>query len=180
MCKNAILENDGMLQSVPDQYKIHEICDKVVDNYAHALEFVRHCYKTQKMHHKVINTYPSTIQFVFEYYKTPEMSDNAINTCFLYSILFLIDIRPTKCLKELFPKILLFPNEYKTQKLYDKAVDDCLVVSKLLEKFHDTFFANDDMHYFDQNFSKVIFFANGMGILTVDLDKINLVDDDNF
>ena len=36
------------------------------------------------------------------------------------------------------------------------------------------------MHYFDENFSKVIFFANGMGILTVDFDKINLVDDDSF
>ena len=37
--------------------------------------------------------------------------------------------------------------------------------------------ANDDILFFDKGFTKVTFFANEMGILGVDLDKINLDDD---
>ena len=37
------------------------MCNKAVDNYPHALEFVSECYKTQKMCDKAVNTYPSTI-----------------------------------------------------------------------------------------------------------------------
>ena len=40
MCDKTILENGGPLESIPDWYKTQEICDKVVDNYVHALEFV--------------------------------------------------------------------------------------------------------------------------------------------
>ena len=59
--RQAILEHGGMLQSVPDQHKAQEMCDKAVDNYAHAFEFVPDCHKTRKMCNKVANTYPSTI-----------------------------------------------------------------------------------------------------------------------
>ena len=65
MCDKTILENDGTLQSVPDQYKTQEMCNNVVYNYAHALEFVSGCYKTnKKMCNKSVNIYPSTIQFL--------------------------------------------------------------------------------------------------------------------
>ena len=37
-----------MLESVPDSYLNQQMCDKAVDNYPHALEFVPDCYKTQK------------------------------------------------------------------------------------------------------------------------------------
>ena len=57
--------------------------NKVIDNYPHALEFVPECYKTQKV------------------------CDKAVNICFLYLILFLIDIKLKKCVTELFLKILL-------------------------------------------------------------------------
>ena len=50
----------------------------------------------------------------------------------------------------------------------------------MLEKFHDTLFVNDDILFFDEDFCKVTFFANEMGILSVYLDKTNLNDDDNF
>ena len=40
MCNRGILKNDGRLGSVPNRYKTQEMCNKVVDNYAHALEFV--------------------------------------------------------------------------------------------------------------------------------------------
>ena len=50
----------------------------------------------------------------------------------------------------------------------------------MLEKFHDALLANDDRFFFEENVSKVTFFANEMGILDVDLDKINLDDHNNF
>ena len=83
------------------------------------------------------------------------------------------------------------PNTYKTQKLCDGAVQDCLIVlkfipdwfvtSKMIEKFHDIFLANDDILFFNEDFSKfgeiyfnlVKLFGGEMGILSVDLDKIN-------
>ena len=40
----AILENVGTLKSVPDWYKNQEMCNKAVDNYPHALDFVPECY----------------------------------------------------------------------------------------------------------------------------------------
>ena len=81
------------------------------------------------------------------------------------------------------------PNRYKTLKTCDEAVDDCLaalkfipdwfVTSKILEMFHDPLLANDDILFFNEDFSKVNFFVNEMGILSVDLDKMSL-DDDNY
>ena len=40
------------------------MCDKIVGNYPHALEFVPECYKTQKMCDKAVNTYPSITEYV--------------------------------------------------------------------------------------------------------------------
>ena len=48
MFNKAALENGGTLESVPDQYKAQQMCDKAVDNYANALKFVPKCRKTQK------------------------------------------------------------------------------------------------------------------------------------
>ena len=42
------------------------------------------------------------------------------------------------------------------------------------------FLANDDIPFFDEDFSKVTLSANEMSILGVDLDKIKLDDDNNF
>ena len=43
------------------------MCNKAVQNYPHALEFVPECYKTQNMCDKAVNTYPFTIKFVPEF-----------------------------------------------------------------------------------------------------------------
>ena len=37
MCNRAILKNGGTLEFVPNHYKTKEMCNKAVDNYAHAL-----------------------------------------------------------------------------------------------------------------------------------------------
>ena len=61
-----------------------------------------------------------------------------------------------------------------------KFIPDWLVTNKMLEKFHEVLLTNDDILFFDKDFSKVIFFANKMGIFGVDFGKINLDDDNNF
>ena len=50
----------------------------------------------------------------------------------------------------------------------------------MLQNFHDVLLSNNNILFFDEYFSKITFFANKMGILSVDLDKINLDDDNNF
>ena len=42
------------------------MCNKAVDNYPHALEFLSECYKTQKMCNKAADTHPPTIKYVPE------------------------------------------------------------------------------------------------------------------
>ena len=46
MCDKAILENGGTLKPVPDCYKNQEMCNKPVDNYPQALQFVPECFIT--------------------------------------------------------------------------------------------------------------------------------------
>ena len=42
--------------------KIKKLCNKGVDNYPLALEYVPECYKTQEMCDKAVDPYPSTIK----------------------------------------------------------------------------------------------------------------------
>ena len=74
--------------------------------------------------------------------------------------------------------------------MYDESADDCLaalkfipdwfVTSKMIEKFHIVLLANDDILFFNKDFNNVTFFANQMGILAADRDKINLSYDNTF
>ena len=48
MCDKVILESGGVLRFVPDWYKNKKICNKDVDNYALALELVPDCYNSKK------------------------------------------------------------------------------------------------------------------------------------
>ena len=82
MTDKSILGNGRTMKSFPDCYKNQEMCNRAVDNYPHAFEFVPECSMTQ------------------------EMCDKAVNKCFLYLILFLIGIKLKKCVTELFLKIL--------------------------------------------------------------------------
>ena len=78
------------------------MCDKAVGNYPHALEFVLQCYKTQKMGDKAVDTYPSIIEYVADQFITQKMCDKAANSCILYLIIFLINIKLTKCVIKFF------------------------------------------------------------------------------
>ena len=55
------------------------MCNKAVENYLHALEFVPECYKTQNMCDKAVNTYPATIEFVPECYNIQKVCAKAFN-----------------------------------------------------------------------------------------------------
>ena len=71
----------------------------------------------------------------------------------------------------------------------DKAVDaflptlkflpDWFVTSKMNEKLDDTLFSNNDITFVNENSNHVTFFSDKMGILSKDLNNINL-DDINF
>ena len=88
---------------------------------------------------EVADYYPSTIQFVPECYKSQEMFNKFVNTCF-------------------FPSDSV-PERYKAQKLCDEFVPDWFIRSKMLERFYDSLLANDDILSFDEEFSKVTFYA---------------------
>ena len=66
--------------------------------------------------------------------------------------------------------LVYYPDRYKTQRICNEVVDDCLaalkfindwyVTSKMLGKFHDALLADNDILFFDKKFSKVTSFAN--------------------
>ena len=106
--------------------------------------------------------------FMLEYcqdrYKTQKMCDKAV-------------------LEDLF--ILKYCHvRYKTQKLCDIAVNDFLpelklvpdwfVSNKMLEKFHTTLFADDDIAFFHEDSGSVTHFSNKVDILSVNFKNINL------
>ena len=71
----------------------------------------------------------------------------------------------------------------------DKAVDDFLsvlkfvpdwyITSKMIKKLHSTLFSDDDILFFDEESVNVTFFSDDIGILSVDLNSVNL-DNANF
>ena len=72
---------------------------------------------------------------------------------------------------------------YKTQNSCDKAVDDFqtalkfipdwCVISKMIGKLVTALYADDNIFYFNEDFSDVMIFCNEMGVLSVDLKNIN-------
>ena len=90
---------------------------------------------TQKMCEKAVGTYSCTIKFFPECHKTQKMFNKAVNRCFLYLILFLIDIKLKQCVTVVSEDAFLIvycPNKYITQKMRDKAVDDSLAALNLI------------------------------------------------
>ena len=57
------------------------MCDKAVDNYPHALEFIPECYKIKKMCDNAGDNYPSTIEYVPDQLETQEMCNKAVEKC---------------------------------------------------------------------------------------------------
>ena len=75
MCDKANFENGGTFKSVLDCYNNQEMCNKAVDNYPLALEFVPETCEIQKMCEKAVSTYLSVIKHIPKCLMTPEMCD---------------------------------------------------------------------------------------------------------
>ena len=81
--------------------------------------------------------------------------------------------------------VKLCVDRYNTERMFDEAVDGYLsawkfvpdgffTTDKKVRKLHESLFTNDDKVFFDEDFCNVTFFADQVGTLKVDLDKINL------
>ena len=72
--------------------------------------------------------------------------------------------------------------------MYDEAVHDSLaalklipdwyVASKMIKNLYTALYADENILYFNEDSGKIVFNCNGMGILNIDLNNINL--DNNF
>ena len=75
-------------------------------------------------------------------------------------------------------------DNYKTQIMCDEAADDCLAAkkfipywfatSKMIKKRFTVLYADKNILYFNEDSGDAIFSCNEMGILSIDLNKINL------
>ena len=107
--------------------------------------------------------------YISDRYKTKEMCDRAIS-------------------EDAF-MIVYCPDKYKTQRMCDEAVDDCLaalksipdcfVTSKTIKTLLNALYTDDNILYFNEDSGDVIFSCNETGILSIDLNNINL-DDTNY
>ena len=75
------------------------------------------------------------------------------------------------------------PDKYKTQKIFDEIVDNCLsalkfisdwfATNKMLEKFDNVLHANDNMLFYNEELDKVTFIGGGRGgVLNYILENI--------
>ena len=123
------------------------MCNKAVDNYPHALEYVSECYKTCD---KAVDTYPSTTKFVPECFMTLEMWD-----------------KEEMCDEDVDDSLAAL-----------KIIPDWFVTSKMIKKLYAALYADENILYFNQDSTSVVFSCNGMGILNIDFNNINF--DNNF
>ena len=78
----------------------------------------------------------------------------------------------------------MFLDQYKTQKMCDKAVDDCIaalkivsywfVTSKMIKILFTALYPDENILYVSEDSSNAVFNCNGMGILNICLNNINL------
>ena len=83
--------------------------------------------------------------------------------------------------KDPFP-LVYFPDKYKTQIMFYKAVDDCLVAlkfipdwfvtSKIIKRLLTALYSVDNILYFHDDSGDTISFGNGMGFLCIALDSM--------
>ena len=85
--------------------------------------------------------------------------------------------------------VVYCPDIYKTRRIYGKAVDDSLYsiklfsrlvfTSKMIKELLTTLYADDTIVYFNEDSGDVTFSYNKIGILSLDLNNINLDDTNN-
>ena len=117
---------------------------------------------------KVVNIYFFVFHFIPDRYKTQEMCDRLVSE---------------------YPFLIVYcPDKYKIQGMCDKAVDDSLAALKLIPDWFATskifktlftvLYADENILYFNGDSGNFLFSCNEVGILSIDLNNINL--DNNF
>ena len=173
------LENKKYL--LGDCYKSQEICNKAVENYSHALEYVPQCFMTENVCDKAVDLYPSTIKFVPECFMIQEMCDEAVNKC-----IFVFHSTPDQYKTQEMcdrvvsedPFLIVYCSDtYKTQRMCNQANDDSLaalklildwfVKSKMIKELYAALYADENILYFNDDSGNVVFSCNEMGILNI-------------
>ena len=78
--------------SVPDQYKTHEMCDKVVSEEPFMLKYCLDRYKTQEMHNKTVDACLLALKFVPNWFVKNKMLKKRNNVVFSIDDIDLDDI----------------------------------------------------------------------------------------
>ena len=165
MCDKVILENSGTLESVADHCKYQQICDKALEDHLHVLEFVPECYKTPKMCDKAVYKCPFVLDSVPDHYKFDKMCDKSVSEDpFKLKKNAMIDIRLKKCVLK--PLIIFLPAL--------KFVSDWFVTSKVIKNLLTVLCADDNILYSNENSGNAVFSFNEAGIVSIDLNSINL------
>ena len=121
--------------------------------------------KSKEMCDKDVDGYSTPLEFVQNQYKFKETRDKILSDD-PFSLTYVTD-------------------QFKTQQMCYKAVDDCLAALKcvliglLQVNLYTTLYADENMLCFNEDFGNVVFNCNEMGTLHVDLNCINL-DNNNF
>ena len=121
--------------------------------------------KIQEMCNKTVDNYAHALEFVPDRYKSKEICDKIVSEN---------------------PFMLkYFPDKYMTEKMCDEEflptlhfVPDWFVISKMIKKLFTSFYADENILYFDEDSGNVVFSCNEMDILNINLNNINL--DNNF
>ena len=72
--------------------RLNKYVIKTVLEIGKTLKFVSDCYKIQQLWYNHVYNYPHALEFFPECYKTREMFYKEFHRCFLYLVLFLINI----------------------------------------------------------------------------------------
>ena len=190
LCNKAIQENGGTIESVSDSYKNQQICDKAVDNYPHALKSVPDCYMTRHCVIKLSILILLQLNMFLINLRLKKCVIKSLIDVFLYMILFPINIRLTKCVTEISedPFLILYcPVEIKLKECELKLLmilkqhQNLFVIGLLQINDLKTFYfsIHNDIIYYNENSSYAIFSCNEMGILSIDLNNIDL-DNSNY
>ena len=144
------------------------MCVKAVYTYLSAIQIVPECYKTQKKK-KSDKSVADDCLFLFDsvagQHKTYGMSHKVYFKEY-FMLKYCLDI-------------------YKTQEICDKAVNALLPKLVLAELSHlkclkklilYSLIMNHGLHFYDVDYDIVTFFGDGMGLITKDINNINLGD----
>ena len=133
------------------------MCNKAVDAHPPTIKYVPECYKTQEMCNKAVLKWCFVFDSIADQYKTQEICDIVVS---------------------LHPYVIVYcPDKYITQKMFYEAVDDSF--SNSIETYSRLVcYADDDLLFFDEDSGDVTFCCDKTGILSVNLNNINL--DNNF